>query len=80
VSGTVAIGRLALELSGLNEQEGKRLALLITHQLAAEKVGDVDHYSVGSVRVRADAKPGENIDRLSRQIVAEIVRQIGRSS
>ena len=76
---TVSVDRLTLQLSGLSETDGRRLALLITDGLAAASLRDKTSYEINAMRIRADAQPGQSVDQLSKSIVDELVRQIMRT-
>ena len=77
---TVKIERLALHLTGLTESESHRLALLVTEGLAAAGLPDRAVYRIGTVRIQAGAEPGTGVERLSQQIVADLVAQLRRSA
>lgn len=70
------IERLALKLSGINANEGQRLAQLIAQGLAATTISSEGPRHIDSLRVNATASPANGVDMLSKQIVAEIVRQL----
>ncbi len=70
------IERLALKLSGINESEGQRLAQLIAEGLASATISPEGPRHIDALRVNATASPGNSVDMLSKEIVAEIVRQL----
>lgn len=72
------IDHMTLQLSGLTENDGKRLAILVSDGLAA--AGLDDWTRVETINIRVDAGRGVGMERLSRQIVAEIVRQIRQTA
>ena len=73
------IERLALKLSGVSESDGQRLAQLIAEGLASTTISSEGARRIDSLRVSAQANPDKNVDMLSKQIVAEIVRQLESS-
>jgi hypothetical protein len=76
----VTIERLSLQLSGLSERDGRQLAQLITNGLAAAGLSDSRRYAIGAVRISMEAPTDVGMDRLAEQIVADIVRQIRRTT
>ena len=70
------IERLTLKLSGISESDGQRLARLIAEGLASATISSASPRHIDSLHVNATASPGNEIGMLSRQIVAEIVRQL----
>jgi len=70
------IERLALKLSGISESEGRRLAQLIAERLASATISPESPRRIDSLRVSAITSPDKSVDMLSKQIVAEIVRQL----
>ncbi len=70
------IERLTLKLSGLSESDGQRLAQLIAQGLASATISSASLYHIDTLHVNATASPGNGVDTLSKQIVAEIVRQL----
>jgi len=76
---TMHIERLTLKLSGISENDGRRLAQSIADGLASATSASEKLYHIDSLRVHATASPGNEVDMLSKQIVAEIVRQLESS-
>jgi hypothetical protein len=70
----IHIERLALKLAGISESDGQRLAQLIAEGLASSPISSESPQHIDSLRVSATAD--KNVDRLSKQIVAEILRQL----
>ncbi len=76
----IRIDQLTLKLSGLTEQDGRRLVRLITDGLAAADVPSGGSASVSTVRVGvAGGTPG-SIEALSQHVVSEVLRQLQRSA
>ncbi len=79
----LAIDRLSLHLTGLPEQDGERLALLVADGLAAAPLPPrrprQSQGQAGNVQVSADAHPGESVDQLGARLVAEILAAIERA-
>jgi hypothetical protein len=69
----ISIDRLSLKLSGLSAGEGERLARLIADGLGRQKLTGSGH-SVEGMTISINSSGG-NLQRLSEQIVREIVRQ-----
>jgi hypothetical protein len=70
----VAIDRLSLKLSGLSAGEGERLARLIADGLGRQKLMS-SAQSVEGITISINSSGG-NLQRLSEQIVREIMRQL----
>ena len=77
----MTIERLSLNLSGWSETDGRRLAQMITDGLAAAPVPDgAASRDAMQSKTTAPAPPaGGNMQELSDRIVADLVRQLGRS-
>ncbi len=75
---TIDIDRLTLKLSGLSEREGQRLARLIAAGLTQADVPNATS-RLETLRVNLTAPADGNVDRLSQQIVADILRQLERT-
>lgn len=73
----VTINRLALNLTGISESDGKRLATLVAQGLADAPEVAASRY-LDSLSVTATATPGGGMERLAEQIVADLVRQLAR--
>lgn len=84
----IRIDQLTLKLSGLSEQDGRRLALRIAEGLSAAELSTGVAQSLAALRVRiADHRPAgagsagtghaaAGVDGLSQHVVAEIIRQL----
>ncbi len=70
------IERLTLKLSGISQSDGQRLAQLIAQGLASATIAPESPRHVDSLHVNTTASSDNGIDMLSKQIVAEIVRQL----
>jgi hypothetical protein len=70
----VAIDRLSLKLSGVSAGEGERLARLIADGLGRQKLTSSGQ-SVEGMTININSSGG-NLQRLSEQIVREIMRQL----
>jgi hypothetical protein len=75
----VSVDRLALRVPGLSEHEAARLARLVAEDLAAA-VEPESVRRVATLRVSVRPGPGESLDRLAKQIVAELLRQLEREA
>lgn len=75
----INIERLSLKLSGVAEGEGQRLARLIAEGLGVASVPIDSSRHLDAIRLRVTARPGTSADELSRQIVADLLRQLARS-
>jgi len=75
----IRIDRLSLQLTGLSEAEGRRLAQLIVEGLTA---ADVPPSAVGGSRaLRVDvAGRSPSLETLSEQVVADVLRELRRSA
>lgn len=72
------IDRLTLSVSGISERDGTRLATLIARALGAADLRGIAPPS--TLRLDLRAAPGDGLESLSEHIVAEMVRQLARSS
>jgi hypothetical protein len=72
----LSVERLALKLSGLSEWEGRRLARMIAEGLGAASLPEGLSRDVGALRLQVEAQPGDALERLAQQIVAEVLRQL----
>jgi hypothetical protein len=72
----LTIGRLSLQLHGLSEGESRRLARLVADGLAGATSVSGDREAM---RLDIQAPAVSAVQDLSDQIVAELVRQLGRS-
>lgn len=75
----INIGRLTLKLSGLSEGEGQRLARLIAEGLATAPGPTGSSRHLDALQADVSAWPGIETDDLSKQIVADLLRQLDRS-
>jgi hypothetical protein len=76
----IRIDQLSLKLSGLTEQDGRRLVRLITEGLAAADLPSGGIGPVGALRVGVAGDRATSIEALSRHVVSELVRQLQRST
>jgi len=75
----IRVERLALQLSGLTEEHGRHLAMLITQGLAAVAVEPGGGVTQTAIKVDMRASPGSDLSSLSDRIVAEVLRQLERA-
>jgi hypothetical protein len=74
----ILVERLALLLSGLTEEQGRHLAMLITQGLAAASLEPDSGAIQNAIKVDITASASD-LSPLSDRIVAEVLRQLGRS-
>lgn len=72
------IERLTLHLSGLSEGEGRHLARLIADGLASAPLPE-SAGSRSSMSSQITARTGDDVQELSQQILADLLRQLQRS-
>ena len=72
----ISIERLSLRLSGLSQSDGERLARLVANGLAESWLAESPTREVGAMKVKVQAAAGSNLNRISEQIVNEILRQL----
>ena len=72
----IAIDRLTLKLSGLSQSEGERLARLVASGLGQALLSGEAANEVAAMSVNVQSDAGNNLNRLSDQIVSEILRQL----
>lgn len=73
----INVDRLSLRISGMRESESRRLAELVAEGLAGSDIearGDVQ-----TLRVGLRSPPGSTLEKLSAQIVSELLSQLGRT-
>jgi len=75
----ITIDRLTLRLSGLSESDGQRLAARIAEGLAAAAPAGGRPRHMDALRVNVAAAPGDGVERIAAQVVADILRQIERT-
>jgi hypothetical protein len=75
----ISIDRLSVTLSGSSAGDGERLARLIAEKLAAASPGLQASGQRESVKVELPRAKGSNLDQLAEQVVADLVRQLGRT-
>jgi hypothetical protein len=73
----LTIERLSLNLSGLSEEEGQRLARLIADGLANVSMAGAGNRD--AMKATVSASPGAGMQELSQRIVADVVRQLDQS-
>jgi len=78
----VHIDRLILNLTGLTEDEGRRLAMRVSEGLAAADIPNAAARDPGAIRLDLQALPREqkDVDSLARHIVTGILRELSRSA
>jgi hypothetical protein len=74
----LSIGRLNLILAGSSVQEGRQLTRLIAERLSAAPV-PISAQGRNRLQANIRPRPGANMQELSRQIVADLLRQLNRS-
>ena len=74
----LSIERLSLHLSGLSEEDGRRLTRLIADGLAAASVPDTAE-DRNAMQSRIRPRAGESLHAISDQIVADLLSQLNRS-
>lgn len=75
----ITIDKLSLQLSGLSEEEGRKLARLLAEDLAIVSLPQGCSADVGGVSVNITQTTGVPVKTLSQQIVAEMLRQLERN-
>jgi hypothetical protein len=75
----IHIDRLTLNLSGLSVRDGERLARLIGEGLGTANLPDAESRLVGNMQVKIQADKRGDVDKLSKQIVADVLRQLQRT-
>jgi hypothetical protein len=75
----VRIERLALKAHGLDERAAKRLAAQVAAGLERAPFASDLPQRAELVRLRVNAAPGATAERLSGQIIAELMRELRRS-
>jgi len=74
----VSIDRLTLSVPFMSEAQGRRVAMGIVDGLAARNLSWAGG-QFPTFRIDVTANADANGDRLAEQVIAEIIRQIGRS-
>jgi hypothetical protein len=75
----ITIDKLTLQLSGLSEEEGRKLARLLAEDLAVVTLPGGCSPDTASVSVNVTQAPGASVNTLSQQIVADLLRQLDRT-
>jgi hypothetical protein len=75
----ITIDRLTMQLSGLSEEEGRKLARLVAEDLAMVTLPAGCSPDTANVSVNVPQTPGASVNALSQQIVAEMLRQLERT-
>ncbi|MDT7543568.1 MAG: hypothetical protein QOE33_3472 [Acidobacteriota bacterium] len=75
----IKIDRLTLNLSALSARDGERLARLVAEGLGAADLSTEKSQRLDEVKVRVWADEKGNVDELSEQIVAAVLRQLERT-
>jgi len=73
------IDRLTLQVSGLDETEGRRLALLLSQTLGAAELPPGTAARIEQASVAVAGRPGEDLERLAQRIAREVLRELQRS-
>ncbi len=74
------VERLALQLPDVGEADGRRLARLIGEGLAASSLpGGGANTALDRLNVHVTARPGDTMETLARQVVADLLRQLERT-
>lgn len=73
----VRIDRLTLDVPGLSESDGRRLALRVAAGLSSAGVAGGGR-DIPALRLDLIPGPGAGVDELAQQIVAAFVRQVRR--
>ena len=69
--------RLALRLSGMSPDEGRRLARLVAEALASS--GTPGNRDLGGLRLELTARSGESVEATARRIAAGLLGAIARA-
>jgi len=72
----IEIDRLTLKLSGLSQGDGERLARLVANGLVEASQSESSSREVPSINVAVQSDGSSNLNRVSAQIVREILRQL----
>jgi hypothetical protein len=75
----ITIDKLTLQLSGLSEEEGRKLARLLAEDLAVVTLPEGCSPDTTNVNVNVTPAPGATVKTLSQQIVADMLRQLDRT-
>jgi hypothetical protein len=81
VMAAIIIDSLSLRLHGFSEYEGRHLARLVAENLGKSSLPVTSSSRrVEAVNVQLQAEAGSDINQLSKQIVAEVLRQLARNT
>ncbi len=75
----ITIDKLALQLSGISEEEGRKLARLLAEDLAIATLPAGCSSDTQSINVNITRTSGAPVKTLSQQIVADMLRQLDRT-
>lgn len=75
----ITIDKLTLQLSGLCEDDGRKLARLLAEDLAIVTVPANCCPDIHSMNVNITRSPGVSVKTLSQQIIADMLRQLDRT-
>jgi hypothetical protein len=75
----ITVDKLSLQLSGLSEAEGRKLARLLAEDLAIATLPAGCSADTDSVQVNIAPVPGIPVKKLSELIVADLLRQLDRT-
>jgi len=75
------IDRLSLHLSGISEEDGRRLARSIGEGLgAALPAGIASPRTLPTVHLSVTAPEGSPLERISELVIADLLRQLGEGA
>lgn len=77
----ITIDSLSLGLHGLSEHEGRRLARLVAENLSKSSLpvtSSPRRIETVNIQLRADA--ASDVNQLSKQVVAEVLRHLARNT
>lgn len=74
----LTVDRLTLQLSGLSEGDGRRLAALVADGLATADLPPRGG-AASVLRVSVGPQPGEGVESLAKRIVTELLRGLATS-
>lgn len=76
----ITIDKLTLQLSGISEEEGRKFARELAGDLAIVMLPQGCSENAESVSVSVNQTPDASGKRLSQQIIAELFRQLDRTT
>lgn len=75
----ITIDKLTLQLSGISEEDGRKLARELAEDLAIVTLPQGCSESAESLSVNVNQTSGASGKRLSQEIIAELFRQLDRT-